>query len=76
MTAGDRLRGALASIQWSQRQLAAMLQRDERQVRRWASGASYMPGDVLAWLEDLAACHRAMPPPKRRERDACNAPKD
>jgi hypothetical protein len=63
MTPASRLRAALASLHWSQRGLALLLGKDERQVRRWASGAYTVPADVLAWVEVLAAFHEANPPP-------------
>ena len=60
----DRFRKCLALIGWSGRQLAAMLDMDERQVRRWAAGAS-IPIAVAGWLERLATCHESNPPPDK-----------
>ena len=37
---------------------------DERQVRRWAAGAT-IPDDVATWLEKLAQFHDRNPPPRR-----------
>jgi transcriptional regulator with XRE-family HTH domain len=65
MTPADRLRAALASLHWTQRGLAAILRRDERQVRRWLAGTYEPPRDVLEWLEMLAQVHAANPPPRR-----------
>ena len=64
----ERLRAAARStLNWSQRGLAAILGRDERQVRRWMSGAYEVPTDVLHWAETLAEHHRNNPPPLVRE---------
>lgn len=60
----DRLRECLALLSWSQRGLAAILDMDERQVRRWAAGAT-IPDDIGAWLERLARFHERNPPPAR-----------
>lgn len=62
----DRLRACLASLCWSQRGLAAVLRVNERQVRRWASGAYAPPARVAEWLERLASYHEAHPPPVGR----------
>jgi DNA-binding transcriptional regulator YiaG len=48
-----RLRAALDRLHWSGRSLAAILGRDERAVRRWATGAYEPPADALAWLSGL-----------------------
>lgn len=64
-----RFHEALASLRWTQRGLAAILECDDRLVRRWASGEADIPASVAAWLETLAQCHEATPPPtgwKRR----------
>lgn len=46
-----RLRHALTTLGWSQRDLARHLGYDDRTVRRWLSGA-YEPAEgVLEWLE-------------------------
>ena len=62
----DRLRECLALLRWSQRSLAAALAVDERQVRRWATGAAVIPEQVAAWLERRAAAMAADPPPVRQ----------
>jgi len=62
----DRLRECLALLRWSQRGLADALAMDERQVRRWATGAASMPDQVAAWLERRAAEMAADPPPARQ----------
>jgi len=61
----DRLRECLALLRWSQRGLADALTMDERQVRRWATGAASIPDQVAAWLERRAAEMAADPPPAR-----------
>lgn len=63
----DRLRYCLDAIGWSQRGLAGWIGIDDRQVRRWAAGAT-IPPPVAAWLERLAACHDRNPPPAREAR--------
>lgn len=60
----DSLRHCLATIRWSQQDLARALDMDERQVRRWAAGAR-IPPMIAIWLETLAAFHKAHPPPER-----------
>jgi ribosome-binding protein aMBF1 (putative translation factor) len=61
----DQFRACLDLIGWSQRGLAARLQMDERQVRRWAAGAD-IPRPIAAWLEDLALFHERHPAPQWR----------
>lgn len=56
------LRACLASLRWTQRGLAAALGVQERQVRRWATGARVPPA-VADWLARAAAWHEANPPP-------------
>lgn len=63
MTPSLRLRSALATLHWPGRTLAALLRKDEKQVRRWLSGAYAPPEQLLAWLEELAAFHEAHPSP-------------
>lgn len=63
MTDADRLRAALTTLRWSQRLLAGILGKDERQVRRWATGVYSPPSNVLAWLELLAEFHHTHPSP-------------
>jgi plasmid maintenance system antidote protein VapI len=59
----DRLRECLALLQWSQRGLAGALGRDERQVRRWATGRYEVPPETAAWLERRARAMQTDPPP-------------
>lgn len=60
----DRFRACLEALRWSQRGVADVLAVDERQVRRWAAGAT-IPGPIAAWLDFLAEVHEANPAPKR-----------
>ena len=65
----DRSLGeCLALIGWSGRQLADMLEMDERQVRRWVAGAT-VPPHVMEWLAALADVHQRNPPPEKRRKD-------
>ncbi len=61
----DRFRGCLRALAWSQRGLAALLDVDERQVRRWASGDYDVPKRIAEWLERLVLFHERNPPPAR-----------
>jgi hypothetical protein len=61
----DEFRSCLEYLVWSQRGLARLLNRDDRTVRRWASGGNEIPADVADWLATLAACHAQHPPPVR-----------
>jgi transcriptional regulator with XRE-family HTH domain len=63
-------RAALASLRWTQRGLAAALGVDERQVRRWAAGATVPPA-VAAWLTKAAAWMDRNPPPSRPSAPPC-----
>ena len=59
----DRFRHCLDALNWTQRGVAALLEVDERQVRRWASGQYQIPEPIAAWLETLARFHEAHPAP-------------
>jgi hypothetical protein len=59
----DRFRECLDALSWSQRGLAALLDVDERQVRRWATGQYNIPEPIAAWLETLARFHETHPAP-------------
>jgi DNA-binding transcriptional regulator YiaG len=66
------LRDAIAASGLSARSFAALLEVDERTVRRWLSGDREIPGPVLvicrAILRDpgvVAALARATPPPSQ-----------
>lgn len=60
----NRFRGCLVALGWTQRGLAAILQCDDRIIRRWASGEAEIPVSVAAWLETLTKVHEAAPPPR------------
>lgn len=59
-----RLLVCLAVIGWPERELARRTGRLQTTVRRWTSGRSPVPPDVAAWVEMLAAFHRAHPAPR------------
>jgi len=61
----DRLRECLRLLDWTQRGLAALLQRPEGTVRQWARGAVRIPDDVARWLEVRARHAEKHPPPLR-----------
>ena len=69
-------RAHLDALQWTQHGLADMLAMNERQVRRWASGATPIPERIAAWVEQAArelpplmarvdAWHENNPPPRK-----------
>lgn len=59
-----RLLVCLAVIGWPERELARRTGRLQTTVRRWTGGRSPVPPDVAAWVETLAAFHRANPAPR------------
>jgi hypothetical protein len=59
-----RLLVCLAVIGWPERELARQTGRLQTTVRRWTGGRSPVPADVAAWVETLAALHRAHPAPR------------
>ncbi len=61
----SRLRECLDTLGWSQRGLAATLERQEGTVRQWARGVVQIPNDVAAWLEVRAKHAEKYPPPHR-----------
>jgi plasmid maintenance system antidote protein VapI len=58
-------RECLDVLHWSQREFAAIIGRNDRQVRRWAAGQAEIPLDVATWLERWAARMHIDPPPVR-----------
>jgi DNA-binding transcriptional regulator YiaG len=68
----DQFRAALAGLGLSQSGFARVALVDARTVRRWASGASEIPGPVVALLGALAelAGYRALVGLLRRLRDS------
>ena len=58
-----RLLVCLAVLGWSERELARRTGRLQTIVRRWTNGQSPVPTDIAAWVETLAAFHRAHPAP-------------
>ena len=66
----DRFRECLTLLHWSQRGLADILDTHPTTVRRMATGDAAIPDTVAAWLEELAAAHRARPAPAGWQRRA------
>lgn len=62
-----RLRECLAVLRWSQRGFAEALNRPEGTVRQWARGATRIPDDVAAWLEEAGQWHEKNPLPARKK---------
>lgn len=60
-----RIAQVLAFLRWGPTDLAALLDVNERTIRRWLAGQNDAPADVLEWLLDLARYHEAHPPPRR-----------
>lgn len=46
---------------WTRHGTARLLGERERLVRRWYAGDMFVPADVLAWTETVAAFYRALP---------------
>ena len=61
----ERLRECLDALEWTQRGLARVLERQEGTVRQWARGAVQIPDNVAEWLERLERFHKRNPAPKR-----------
>lgn len=62
-----RLRECLTALRWSQRGFADALNRPEGTVRQWARGATRIPDDVAAWLEEAGQWHEKNPLPARKK---------
>ena len=62
-----RLLVCLAVLGWPERELARRTGRLQTTVRRWTGGCSPVQADVAAWVEPLAAFHRAHPAPRARQ---------
>ena len=60
----DQLAHCLSAVGWNAPALARALGLEETTARRWLKGARPVPEAVAAWLEALAAAHRALPPPR------------
>lgn len=59
-----RLLVCLATLGWTERELARRTGRHQTEVRRWISGASPVRADIAVWLETLTAFHEAHPAPR------------
>jgi len=60
-----RLLFCLAMLGWGERELARQIRHNQTSVRRWTNGATVIPENVAAWLEDLVAFHQTHPAPRR-----------
>ena len=60
-----RIRECLTALDWTQRGLARLLDRQEGTVRQWARGVVQVPEDVARWLEVRATHAERHPPPVR-----------
>lgn len=58
-----RLEATLDAIGWSTEALGRRTGVSPSTALRWARGTIPVPPEVTAWLEDLAAYHRARPVP-------------
>jgi hypothetical protein len=61
----DRFRECLDVIGWPLRGLARLLDVNFATVQRWANGAQEIPPHIADWLDTVAKCHEANPPPHR-----------
>lgn len=61
----SRLVQCLETIGWTRRGVAAQIGLSEMSFRRYEAGTARVPDDIAAWLETLAAAHKANPAPKR-----------
>jgi hypothetical protein len=60
----SRFDRALAILCWSGSALGRAAGVREGSGQRWVSGRHSVPGEIVAWLEDLAAYHIAHPAPR------------
>jgi hypothetical protein len=60
---GARLSAALRTIRWTVGVLAVELGLSPSTTRNWTLGRQPIAPEILAWVEDLAACHVSRPPP-------------
>lgn len=61
----ERFNQCLDALGWSAKELAALLDIDDRNVRRWASGKLDIPDKLAAWLEDVGKYMEDHPPPDK-----------
>jgi hypothetical protein len=60
----ERFREILDLLGWSQNECSRIMRRDDRTVRRWASGKNEIDPESAAWLELQAA---NLPPGRKRQ---------
>ena len=60
---GARLTAALGTLRWTYGVLAQELGVSPSTTRNWGVGRAPVPAVVLGWVEALAQCHAAHPPP-------------
>jgi hypothetical protein len=58
-----RFTDCLSAIGWTEHGLLRMLECDLMLVEAWGTGSEPIPARLGAWLETLAKCHEAIPPP-------------
>lgn len=59
-----RMRACLYAMNWSQRDLARVLEYSFTTIQRWTQGKQPIREEVADWLEGLAAPHFAAPRPE------------
>ena len=59
----DKFAAAMKTIGWKDAELCRRLGCDSNLPTRWRRGASPVPADVAAWVQDLAWAVQNIPPP-------------
>lgn len=54
----EQFQQCLTALRWSQFDLAVVLQCDVFLVHAWGNGTEPVPGDIAAWLDELAKAHQ------------------
>jgi DNA-binding transcriptional regulator YiaG len=71
---GARIEELLATLHWSHRTLAGVLEVRRTNVQRWCHGAAEPPPTLLPWLEAIAQGLRDRPLPEGWFEGARDAP--